>query len=113
MAVDKVDDRTLGYHLAIDSDTLAEVDEVGRGVEAHFVAGFLEDGGEKMGDGAFAVGAGDMDAAEAALGVAEGGHEVEGGLDVGLVSGSADAVVHGQLGEHVIYCFLIGHFLRS
>ena len=100
--LDEVDDLVLGYHLAIDAYALAEVDEVGRGVEAHLVAGLLEDGGEEMGDGALAVGAGDMDALELTLGVAEGGHHVDGGLDVGLIGSRADAMVHGQLREQEV-----------
>ena len=107
--VDEIDHRILGYHLAVDADTLAEVDEVGRSVEAHLEACLLEDGGEEMGDGAFAVGAGDMDGAELALGVAEGGHHIDGGLDIGLIGGSADAVVHRQLREHEVESFLVGH----
>ena len=109
MGGDKVDNSLLGYHLAVDADTFAEVDEVGRGVEAHLVASFLEDGGEEVGDGAFAVGAGDMDGLEFALGVAEGGHHVDGGLYIGLIGGSADAVIHRQLREHEVYSLLIGH----
>ena len=99
---DEVDDFLLGNHLTVDADALAEVDEVGRGVEAHLVACFLQDGGEEVGDGAFAVGAGHVDGAELALGVAEGLHHVNGGLDVGLIGSSADAVVHRQLRKHEV-----------
>ena len=57
VALHEVDHLLLWYHLAIHPDALSEVDDVGRGVEAHFVPGLLQHGGEQVSDRAFAVGA--------------------------------------------------------
>jgi hypothetical protein len=56
----------------------------------------------KMGDGAFAVGAGHMDGTEPLLGMAEMLHEADGVGDVGLICSLPDAVVHGQTVEEVL-----------
>ena len=109
VGLDKVHDGLLRNHVAVDADALAEVDKVRRGVEADLVARLLQDGGEEVADGAFAVGAGHMYASELALRVAEGGHEVDGGLYVCLIGSSADALVHRQLCKHEVKCLLIGH----
>ena len=106
---DEINDRLLRNHLAVDAYALAEIYEVRRGVEAHLVAGLLKNGGQEVGDGALAVGACHMDGAELALGVAKGLHHVDGGLYVGLIGSSADAVIHRQLREHEVQGFLIGH----
>ena len=57
----KVDDTLLGNHLSVDADTLAEVYEMGRGIESYLVAGLLENGCDAVRARAFAVGTGDMD----------------------------------------------------
>ena len=107
---DEADHFVLGYHFAADADALAEVDEVGRGVETHFVAGLLQDGGEEVRHGAFAVGAGDVDGAEAALGMAEVVHHCLGVDEVGLIGCCTDAVVGRQSVEQIVKGFFVGHF---
>ena len=98
----KIHHLLLRNHLAIDTDALAEVDKMRRRVKSHLVSCLLQDGSEEMADRPLAVGAGHMDAFELEFGVAESLHHVDGRLDVGLISGSADAVIHRQLRKHII-----------
>lgn len=44
LLLNEVDDALLGNHLSVDADTLAEVYEMGRGIETYLIAGLLEDG---------------------------------------------------------------------
>ena len=98
----KVNHRLLRYHSSVDAYPLTEINEVWRGVEPHLVACLLQDGGEEVGYRPLAVGAGNMDATELALRMAESLHHVESGLYVGLIGSSADAVIHRQLCKHEI-----------
>lgn len=56
---------------AIDANAVAELAELGRGVEARAESGVSGDGFHHGGDAAFAIGAGDMNAMESAFGVAQ------------------------------------------
>lgn len=102
MLLNKLRDTLAGYHGAVDAYAFTEVNKVGRGVETDLVARLAEDGGQEMGDGAFAIGSGNMDGAEATLGVAEVLHEGDCVGDVGLVGCLAYAMVHGQAVEEVV-----------
>ena len=68
--VDEVHDLLLGDHLAVDPDPFAEIQQMGRRIEPCAVTGLLQDRGEQMRHGAFAVGARHMDREEVALRIA-------------------------------------------
>ena len=76
-------------------DALVDAAQVRGGIERGAVAGGGEDAGEGSGGGAFAVGAGDQDAGEAVLRVAESGAE---GAHVGEVEFAAR---WGQLADAI------------
>ena len=89
--------------LAADLQTLVVVHEVGARVEGHALALARQDrGGEARGRG-LAVGAGDLDAVIAEVGVAAGGEHVLDGLEQGLDAEAKglvqrrDGVVEGRL----------------
>ena len=90
----------LGNHLAVDADAFAEVAQMGRGVKACLEASFLKDGSQHVGDGAFAIGAGHMHRLEVVLRVVEKIEKLDGVVEVGLVGGCSDALIHGKLVEH-------------
>ena len=69
--VHEIDHFLFGNHLPVDADALAEVVQVGRGVEPRAVAGLLQHRGEDVRHGAFAVGACDVDGEEVALRIAQ------------------------------------------
>ena len=76
--LDPVGEISLGNRAAVDANALADIEEVGRGVEPDPAAGGL-DGCRKHGAyGALAVGAGDLDEGHGALGMA---HRLEQRLD--------------------------------
>ena len=102
-----------GNHLPVDADALAKVHQMGRRVKPHLVARLHENGGEHVGDGAFAVGASHMDASELPFGIAEVLHKLHRISDVGLIGRLPDAVVHGQGIEEVFEGLLVGHILEG
>ena len=67
----KVDDELLVHTNAVHPDALAEVHQVGRGVEPHLVACRLQDGGEGVRYRALAVGSRHMDGLEPLVGMAK------------------------------------------
>src|SRR4029079_16730136 len=69
------DQRVLTHRPAIDHEALGEVDQMRRGVACRAVAPGAQRGIDHRRYRALAVGAGDMDRAECALGVAEPGDE--------------------------------------
>lgn len=62
-----------------------------------------------MGGGAFAIGAGYMHRFEVLVWVAEHLKKLYGVIEISLVGGSTDALVHRELVEHPIESLLVGH----
>lgn len=109
MESDEIGDSLLGDHSPIDADAFAEIDKMRRSEEADLIAGAMEDGCEEVGDRAFAIGTGHMDAAERAMRLAEMLHELDGIEEVGLIGLLAYEVIHRQRGEHIVESVLICH----
>ena len=76
-----------GDGAAVDLDSFAEVEEVGRCEQSCAVAGGAVDAFEHGADGAFSVGAGNMDEVEAVLRVAQAGGQAAGGFESEFGSG--------------------------
>ena len=77
---EELDDLRVGNLFTVDLNAFVETHQVRGGVEPHPVAGFHEDGGQGRCDRSLAVGAGDVDAAVAPVGVAQAGeHPADGG----------------------------------
>ena len=70
VAVHKIDNLLLGNHLAIHSDALTEVGQVGRGEQARMIARLLQHRRQHIRHRALAVGAGNMNYKVVALWVA-------------------------------------------
>lgn len=64
-----------------------------------------------MGGGAFAIGAGYMHRFEVLVWVAEHLKKLYGVIEISLVGGSTDALVHRELVEHPIESLLIVHHI--
>ena len=60
---DRFGELVFAYHLVVDLDTLAKIDDIGRDEQPDLITGFLEYRAEHRADGALAVGAGYVDEA--------------------------------------------------
>ena len=81
-----------GDHLPVDLKALAELEDKGGDISPHPVSGGLQGGGHHGGGGALAVGAGDMDAAQPVLGVAQPAHQLPHPREAGFGQAPAAAV---------------------
>ena len=91
---DEFADGLFGNHFAIDADAIAEIFEMRRGVEAHFVASRLEYSGGEMRATALAISASDVDGTEFAMRMLEYAVEVESSFKSGFVSTFAYVLEH-------------------
>ena len=105
----EVGDLLLGYHLAIDTDTLTEVAQVRRGIESRLVSRLLQYRSEHIRYRALAVGAGNVDDKVVTLWIAELAAKLRHTLQSGLVGGCSMCLKGRQRVEQIIYCLLIVH----
>ena len=70
--------------LVVDADALIESFQVGRGIASDAIAGGMKDGGEHGGHRSFAVGSGNVDAAECLLRIAQDIQDVPDGVQFQL-----------------------------
>ena len=107
--VEKGGDLLLRYHLAVYANALPEIVQLGRGVESRPVPRRLQDGGQHVGHGAFAVGACDVDGEVVALGVSHGAAHPRDGFQTALVCGTACSLERNEISVEEIEGLLIGH----
>ena len=90
-------DLLAGHQLPVDLDPLAEIAVVGRGIEPGEVAGPLQRPCQKVSGRALAIGAGQVDRAEAAFRMVQSGAKCQGVGQVFLESRRTDPLEHRKL----------------
>ena len=105
----KLDDIVFADALAVHSDALTEINEVGRGVKSYTQASFLQDACQRMGNGTLTVGACHMDGLVVLMGVSVVGIEGLGGLQARLIGCRPDVFEHRCGVVEILYDFLIVH----
>ena len=106
---DEIYDFLFRNYLSVDPDALSEVNKMRTGVESYFVAFGLENGGQCVRTGAFAVGSGNMDGQETGVGMAEVLVQSLCRTQSFFIGGSTDVLEDGGAIEEICYGFLIGH----
>ncbi len=107
--VEERGDGRFRYHPAVHADALSEVVQVGGGVESGAIAGRLQDRGQHVGHGTFAVGAGYVDGEVVALGLAHGAAHRSDCFQTALVGGAACGLERNEISVEKIDGFLVGH----
>lgn len=102
MPLHEIDDFFFGNKLAVNFDALPKVTVVRRGVETSLPSLSSEYGGEEMGDGAFPVGAGDVDGGKFLFRMTQTLAESDGVGQVFFEGRRPNPVEHGQLGKEVV-----------
>ena len=103
----------LGDHLAVDADAFAEILQVGRGEQSRAVSGLLEHRGDDVRHGAFAVGSGDVDREEVALGVSDVAAECGDALQSRFVSRRALGFEDGKRLKEEFECLGVIHISKG
>ena len=85
--LDQVHQLSVGDRLTIDADAFAIVDQMGRGIEPHPMAGCLEAAGREGADRSLAFGAGDMHDGVAEMGIAKLAHQCPHAIQVEIRPG--------------------------
>ena len=106
---DEIYDFLFRNHLSVDPDALSEVNKMRTGVESYFVAFGLENGGQCVRTGAFAVGSGNMDGQETGVRMAEVFVQSLCRTQSFFIGGSTDVLEDGGAGKQVFYSFLVCH----
>ena len=108
----EVDDVGFGHRHAVYPDTLAEVDQVGRGIEPDAIAGGLEHGGDGVRTRTLAVGATDVYGQVFPMGMSEVRVQRPGGLEPLLVGPGADLLEQGGTGVEVTQRLVVRHYSK-
>ena len=96
-----IDDILLFDGFAIDAYALAEINKMGRRKKPHAIAGSLQDGGQQMGCGTFAVGPGNVDGAIVSMWMAQEVVHGFAAFESGLIGMGSLTLEYWQLGIEV------------
>ena len=102
-----------GDHLTVHADAFAEILQVGRGEQSRAVSGLLEHRGDDVRHGAFAVGSGDVDREEIALGVSDVAAECGDALQSRFVSRRALGFEDGKRLKEEFECLGVIHISKG
>ena len=107
--LDKINDILFGNILTVHADALAEIHEVGRGVEADAQAGIFQNSRQRVRNRAFPVGSGHVNRLVATVRMTVVRVERLGGLQAGLVAAASLSFKHRKLAKQKIASLLIIH----
>ena len=108
MIVDEIHHVLLRNHLAVNSDTLTEINEMRGRVESDPITGFLQDGGNRVRARSFTVRSGDVNGSEQTVRMSEMLIEKVRVFQSFLICCSSHILKHGNLREEIVgVCFEI------